>query len=462
MNHEVSFAEQTNQNLITAIDIGTTKIVAIVGRKEHSGKIRILGTGSVPTPEDSVKRGSVSNIEDVSKAIKQAVEKAEKKSGIKFTSAFVGIAGQHIKSQRNSHSKLITSKDHEIFASDIDSLIADMHRISLEPGQEIIHVIPQNYVVDNEIGVMKPVGMFGKKIVGNFHIVIGEVTSAKNIERCVNRADIQVSGLILEPLASSSAVLTKDEKEAGVALVDIGGGTTDIALYHEGILQHTAVLPFGGNVVTSDIKTGCSILQRHAEELKLKFGDSLAEFAPKNHLAVIPGISGREPKEIQVKTLAEIIQARMEEIIDQIMFELENSGYAQKLGAGIALTGGGSLLKNLPALMKFRTGLDVRTASPINYLAADTLEEVKSPKYSTAVGLLLEGSRMAEKNPTKIQPQINLEAAPNKSIPTVTEERAEENTVNKNEPKKSNSSSGKGKFGEFIETLFGDKDTELS
>jgi cell division protein FtsA len=457
MNHEEKFTEHTIQDLITAIDIGTTKIVAIVGRKEHGGKIRILGTGSVPTPEDSVKRGSVSNIEDVSRAIKESVEKAEKKSGIKFQSAYIGIAGQHISSLRNSHSKLITSKDSEIFASDIDSLIADMYRISLEPGQEIIHVVPQSYTVDNESGVSKPVGMFGKKLLGNFHIVIGETMSVKNIERCVNRADIQVSGLVLEPMASSAAVLTKDEKDAGVALVDIGGGTTDIAIYYEGILQHTAVLPFGGNVVTSDIKSGFTILQRHAEELKIKFGYSLAEFAPKNHLAVIPGISGREPKEIQVKFLAEIIQARMEEIIDQIIYEIDNSGFGHKLGAGIAITGGGSLLRNLPTLMKYKTGLDVRTASPINYLASDSLEEIKSPKYSTAVGLLLEGSRMNERNPLPIQNAVKPEAAPEKPA----ENEKTKDSDNSDNTKNTSSESGKGRIGDFFDTLFGSKDTDL-
>jgi cell division protein FtsA len=460
MNHEVSFAEKSNQNLITAIDIGTTKIVAIVGRKEQGGKIRILGTGSVATPEDSVKRGSVSNIEDVSKAIAQAVEKAEMKSGIKFKSAFVGIAGQHISSQRNSLSKLITSKDHEIFTNDIDNLIEDMYRISLEPGQEIIHVIPQNFSVDNEIGVLKPVGMFGKKLVGNFHIVIGEITSAKNIERCVNRAGIEVSGLILEPLASAAAVLTKDEKEAGVALVDIGGGTTDLALYHDGILRHTSVLPFGGNVVTSDIKTGFTILQRHAEELKLRFGYALSEFAPKNNLAVIPGISGREPKEIQVHVLAKVIQARMEEIIEQVIFQIDNSGFAGKLGAGIAVTGGGSMLRDLTALMKFQTGMDVRMAYPINYLAADAAEEIKSPKYSTAVGLLLEGCRIAEKNASSKE-ETSIPPVEEKKISKPAEDNSEESVENKKETKKTNQNSAKNKIGEFISTLFDNKDTQL-
>jgi cell division protein FtsA len=469
MNHEELIAEKTNNDLITAIDIGTTKIVAIVGRKEIGGKIRIIGMASVPTPENSVMRGCVMNIEDVAQAIRSAVDKVESKVGHKFVSAFVGIAGQHISSQRNSLSKLICSTDYEIFQSDVDSLIQDIYSISLEPGQEIIHVIPQNFAVDNEIGVIKPVGMFGRKLVGNFHIVIGETNSAKNVERCVNRAGIAVSGLILEPLASAAAVLTKDEKDAGVALVDIGGGTTDIAVYHEGILQATYVLPYGGNVVTSDIKSGCNILPRHAEELKTKFGSALSEFAPKNSSAVIPGISGREPKEIPLKVLSEIIQARMEEIIDQVMFRIENSGYHGKLSAGIALTGGGSMLKNLDTLMKFRTGMDVRNAYPINYLSAETSEDIKNAKYSTSVGLLLEGMKISEKPMTlkksNVQtvyraPQENKETPKEQLKEPVITEKQTLNPEN-NEDQSTKDSQKSSRLKDFLDSLFDKRDTDL-
>ncbi len=376
-----------NEEYVTAIDIGTTKIVALAGRKDENGKIRILGTGTVPTPLESVKRGVVINIEEASVAIKEAVRKDEEASGVQFKNAFVGIAGQHIKSQKNSHSTLITSEDNEIRREDVEGLKNDMYNISLEPGEEIIHVIPQSYIVDKDPGVKRPVGMFGKKLVGNYHIVIGEVTSVKNIERCINRINIEVNGLFLEPLASSEAVLTNDEKEAGVALVDIGGGTTDIAVYFDGILRHTAVIPYGGDVITSDIKIGCSILNKYAEEVKINFGKALSDFAPANEVAVVPGISGREEKEISLKELAKIIQARMEEICEIIDFELKNSGYRNDLAAGIALTGGGSLLQHLPQLMKYKTGLDVKLALPGADLSNDSIK-LNNPKFSTSVGLL--------------------------------------------------------------------------
>ncbi len=375
------------KNYVTAIDIGTTKIIAIAGVKEMNNKIRILGIGSATTPQESVKRGVVLNIEEASKAIKIAVRRAEENSGIKFKNAFIGIAGQHIKSQKSSHSIHITSPDKEIKEEDVESLKNDMYNMSLDPGEEIIHVIPQNYIVDRETGVRNPAGMFGRRLVGNFHIVKGQITSVKNIERCVSRINISINNLFLEPIASAKSVLTEDEREAGVALVDIGGGTTDVAVYHDGILRHTAVIPYGGNVITSDIKIGCSILEKYAEKLKVKYGKALSDFAPENEVAVVPGISGREEKEISLKELAKIIQARMEEICEIIDFELKNSGYRNKLGAGIALTGGGSLLQHLPQLMRYKTGLDVKLALPGQYLTSDSIK-LNNPKFSTAVGLI--------------------------------------------------------------------------
>jgi cell division protein FtsA len=238
--------------------------------------------------------------------------------------------------------------------------------------------------------------MSGQRLEANFHIVIGQTASAKNIERCVNRVGLKVSDLILEPLASAEAVLTDDEKEAGVVLVDIGGGTTDVAVYYDGIVRHTAVIPFGGNVITNDIKEGCQILQRQAESLKIQFGSALGDIAPEDKIVTIPGISGREPKEISFKNLAYIIQSRMEEIIDTVSFEIENSGYAEKLSAGIVLTGGGAMLKHLPQLVKFKTGFDVRIGYPNEHLAADTSEEINVPTFSTAIGLILKGFEQVE------------------------------------------------------------------
>lgn len=376
-------------HFLAAVDIGTTKIVAIVGKQTENKKLEIMGMSKAASK--GVKRGVVQNIEETVNAINSTVTDVKKQTGINFKDVFVGIAGQHIKSVRNRGYFNRDSYDDEITRKDIQRLIDDMYKIPIDAGEEIIHVLPQNFIVDNETGVKNPVGMSGKRLEGNFHIVIGEIASAKNISKCINRAGLNVEELILEPLASSEAVLTEDEKEAGVALVDIGGGTTDIAVYYDDIIRHTAVIPFGGNVVTKDIKEGCSILSRQAESLKISFGSALGDLAQEDKIVTIPGISGRDPKEISFKSLAYIIQSRMEEIIDAAMFEIENSGVLDKLSAGIVFTGGGALLRHLPQLVKFRTGLDVRIGYPVEQLATESIEEVNQPMYSTSIGLLLKG-----------------------------------------------------------------------
>ncbi len=390
---------------VTAIDIGTTKIVAIVGKKNKEGLIEVLGVGKADS--QGVKRGVVLNIEETAIAIKEAVEKAQEMSGIQFLDVFVGIAGQHIKSIRNRGYKHIETHEAEITQKDVDDLREDMYKIPIKAGEEIIHVIPQNYVVDNETGVKQPVGMSGRRLEGNFHIVIGQTTSAKNIKKCAKRAGLNVVSLILEPLASAEAVLTNDEKEAGVALVDIGGGTTDIAVFHDAIIRHTAVIPFGGNIVTNDIKEGCSILARHAEQLKTKFGLAMSELAPEDKFITIPGISGREPKEISIKTLANIIEARLEEIIDAIHYEIQNSEFSEKLGAGIVLTGGGAMLRSITQLMKLRTGLDVRIGVPKVSVAKDN-KELAQTMYATGVGLIMKGFEYFDSNPEppKEEPKV--------------------------------------------------------
>ncbi|HYX08768.1 MAG TPA: cell division protein FtsA [Bacteroidales bacterium] len=376
-------------NFVAAIDIGTTKIVAIIGRINEHKKLEILGLSKADSK--GVKRGVVLNIEETVNAIQETISEAEAKADVKVSEVYVGIAGQHIKSMRNRGYINRDSYDDEITREDIEALINDMYKLPIDMGEEIIHVLPQNFIVDNETGVKNPVGMFGKRLEANFHIVIGQVASARNIEKCVRRVGLNVQSLILEPLASSEAVLTEDEKEAGVALVDIGGGTTDVAVFYDGIIRHTAVIPFGGNVVTQDIKEGCSILQRQAELLKIQFGSALGDIAQDDKVVTIPGISGRDPKEISFKSLAYIIQSRMEEIIDAVTFEIENSDCMDKLGAGIVITGGGSLLRHLPQLIKFRTGLDVRLGLPNEHLSGEISEEVNQPMYATSVGLLLKG-----------------------------------------------------------------------
>ncbi|HEX2934631.1 MAG TPA: cell division protein FtsA [Bacteroidales bacterium] len=374
---------------VAAIDIGTTKIVAIVGKRNSNKKLDIVGMSK--TVSKGVKRGVVLNIEETVNAIQHVVAELQQKTGVKISEAFVGIAGQHIKSRKNRGYINRDSYDDEITKEDVQRLIDDAHKIPIEIGEEIIHVLPQNYIIDDETGVKNPVGILGKRLEANFHIVLGQMSSIKNIEKCINRAGLEVNDVILEPLASAAAVLTEDEMEAGVALVDIGGGTTDIAVYHDGIIRHTAVIPFGGNVVTHDIKEGCAILERHAEELKIKFGSALGDLAEDKKSVVIPGISGRDSKEISFKSLAYIIQSRMEEIIDAVMFEIENSEYADKLSAGIVVTGGGALLRHLQQLVRFRTGMDVRIGYPNAHLTGNVAEDINQPMFATSVGLILKG-----------------------------------------------------------------------
>ena len=380
---------EKQSNIVAAIDIGTTKIVCLVGKRNESGQIEILALSKAPST--GVKRGVVLNIEETVNALRATVEEVQKTTDLVFEDVYVGIAGQHIRSIQNRGYINRDDDENEIRKEDIINLIDDMKKIPVDVGEEIIHVLPQNFIVDNESGVKNPVGMSGRRLEANFHIVIGKVASAKNIEKCINRIGLRVKDLILEPLASSEAVLTDDEKEAGVALVDIGGGTTDVAVYYDNTIRHTAVIPFGGNVVTKDIKEGCSILNKYAEVLKTKYGSALGDFAPEDKVVTIPGISGREAKEISFKSLAYIIQSRMEEIIDIVKFEIDNSGVADKLAAGIVITGGGAKLKHLPQLFKFKTGLDVRVGYPQQHLGGELSDEINQPMFATGVGLIIKG-----------------------------------------------------------------------
>ena len=410
----------TKEKIVAAVDIGTTKIVSLVGRLNEQGKLEVLGISQ--TPSKGVKRGVVLNIEETVNAIQTTSADAVEQSGINFNEVFVGIAGQHIKSVRNRGYINRDSYDDEITREDVQHLIDDMHKIPVDVGEEIIHVLPQSYIVDNETGVKNPIGVFGKRLEGNFHIVIGQISSARNIEKCINRVGLDVKQLVLEPLASSAAVLTDDEKEAGVALVDIGGGTTDVAVYYDDVIRHTAVIPFGGNVITRDIKEGCAILQRQAESLKLQFGSALGDLAQEDKVVTIPGISGRDPKEISFRSLAYIIQSRMEEIIDAVCYEIENSGYMDKLSAGIVLTGGGSMLKHLNQLVKFKTGMDVRIGFPGDKMAANSSEEINQPIYATSVGLLLKGLEYYEEKREEMVIRDTVEAPEQVPEPEAVEE----------------------------------------
>ena len=390
--------------IIVGLDIGTTKICAIVGRKNEFGKIEILGMGK--SESVGVTRGVVSNIASTIESIKTAVAEAESKSGVEIRVVNVGIAGQHIKSLQHRGIRTRKSLEDEINQADIDALIDDMYKLAMLPGEEIIHVIPQEYIVDNEQGIKNPIGMSGIRLEANFHIITGLVTAANNIYKCVQKAGLEVAELILEPLASSESVLSEEEKEAGVVLVDIGGGTTDVAIFQDGIIRHTAVIPFGGNVITEDIKEGCTIIKYQAELLKTKFGSALASENQENEIVSIPGLRGREPKEISVRNLAHIIQARMEEIIEHVYYEIKNSGYEKKLIAGIVVTGGGAQLKHISQLIEYITGMDTRVGYPNEHLAKSIVDDVKSPMYATAVGLVIKGLQKYEKEKRKLDGPI--------------------------------------------------------
>ncbi|MCK5776081.1 MAG: cell division protein FtsA [Bacteroidales bacterium] len=380
---------ENNDIIIVGLDIGTTKIAAIVGRKNEHGKIDILGSGK--TESIGVKRGVVSNIENTVQSIRKAIAEAESKSNVQIDYVNVGIAGQHIKSLQHQGNIIRKNTDDEIDQKDVDTLLDDMRNLNMSPGEEIIDVIPQEYIIDGETGIRQPVGMLGNSLAANFHIIIGQTTAAKNIFKCVKKSNLEIVDLILEPIASAQAVLSAEETEAGVALVDIGGGTTDIAIFHDGIIRHTAVIPFGGDIITEDVKEGCSIIKKHAEELKVKFGSALSDENKENEIVAIPGLRGRTPKEITLKNLASIIEARVEEIIGNVFWEIKNSGYENKLIAGIVLTGGGSQLKHLVQLTEFITGMDTRIGYPNEHLADNSPEELTSPTYATGIGLVIEG-----------------------------------------------------------------------
>ena len=403
-------------NLIAAIDIGTTKIVALVGRKMFNGSLEIVGIESVPS--SGVKRGVVANVEETVECIVTAVQRLEDRLRIKISDVYVGIAGMHIKSIGNKCYKFIDAP-HEIRQADIDHLYNENFKLSMDPNVKILHVIPQDYVIDNEPGNTKPVGMYGNRIEGNFHIVLANKTSVRNIEKCIERAGLNLVEMILEPLASSRAVITEDEKEAGVVLVDIGGGSTDIAVFYDGILQHTAVIPFGGNVVTSDIREGCGIRPKQAETLKVQFGSAISDGEREDVVVTIPSSQGWESKEVAVKSLSYIIQSRMEEILLDVLQEIEKSGCYSKLGAGIVLTGGGGMLRNLVPLVKLSTGLDVRFGNPSIFVGSSMVEDVSSPMYSTGIGLLIlamekpvkrvvEQAKLFEDEPHIVPPTVDL------------------------------------------------------
>ncbi len=388
-------------SFMVGLDIGTTKISVMIGRKTQHGKLEVLGTGKAIS--SGVTRGIVSNIEKTIASIVSATNEAKQKSGLVINNVFVGIAGQHIKSLQHRGEIVRDNIETEITKSDIDKLKSNMFKLITIPGEEVIHVIPQEYTVDGEDGIEDPIGMAGVKLEANFHVITAQVGAVRNIIKCVERSGLNPKDLVLEPFASALATLDKDELQEGVALVDIGGGTTDVAIFLGNIIRHTAVIPFGGNIITKDIKSGLEILENQAELLKVKFGSAMYTEDQENVMVSIPGLRGRPSKEIAVRNLSEIIGARYKEIIDLVYHEIKSSGYENKLMTGIVLTGGGSLIKNLKQLVAYITGKETRIGYPNEHLGPESKDIVVSPIYSTGVGLALKGYEYLDQYPEQFE-----------------------------------------------------------
>ncbi len=381
----------SEQPIIVGLDIGTTKIAAIAGRKNEFGKLEILGFGRANS--NGVQHGMVLNIDQTIKAIQTALENCYASNPtLPISEVYVGIAGHHIKSLQTRGDIVRQNTDEEIKQAEIDQLISDQYKTYIPAGDQIIDVIPQEFTVDNFQNIPDPIGYSGVKVGANFHIITGDKNAIRNINRSVDKAGLKTKDLVLQPLASAAAVMCDHDLEAGVAIVDIGGGTTDLAVFYEGILKHTAVIPFGGENITNDIKTGLGVLRTQAEQMKVQFGSALAEEAKSNAFITIPGLRGMAPKEISVKNLAGIIQARMSEIMDFVSYHLKQVGLDNRmLNGGVILTGGGSQLKHLIQLTEYITGINARIGYPNEHLAAGHIEELAKPMYSTCLGLILKG-----------------------------------------------------------------------
>lgn len=391
------------QPIIVGLDIGTTKIAAIAGRKNEFGKLEILGFGRANS--NGVQHGMVLNIDQTIKAIQTALENCYASNpNLEINEVYVGIAGHHIKSLQTRGDIVRKTTDDEIKQSEIDQLLSDQYKTYIPAGDQIIDVIPQEFTVDNFQNIPNPIGYSGVKVGANFHIITGDKNAIRNINRSVEKAGLKVRDLVLQPLASAAAVMSEQDLEAGVAIVDIGGGTTDLAVFYEGILKHTAVIPFGGENITNDIKTGLGVLKTQAEQMKLQFGSALSDEAKNNAYITIPGLRGMPPKEISVKNLANIIQARMSEILDFVSYHLKQVGLeGRMLNGGIVLTGGGSQLKHLIQLTEYVTGLNARIGYPNEHLSAGHIEELAKPMYSTCIGLILKGYNTYENNQNRLK-----------------------------------------------------------
>ncbi len=381
-------------NIIVGLDIGTTKVCAVVAGMDEHGRINILGVGRAQS--DGIVRGVVTHIDKTIRSVSTAVDEARSQSGVDIKSVIVGIAGDHIQSFQSRGVIGISGPEHEVTQSDIDRLIEDTKRVALPSDRKIIHVIPQEFIIDGQDGVYDPLGMSGVRMEANVHIITGLVSAAQNIFKCVERAGLKVEDMVLEPLASSYAVLDDEEKEVGIALLDVGGGTTDLAVFEERTIRHTAVIGIAGRKVTDDIRKGLGILGDQAEKLKKDHGFAYVPAVLDNDPIILPGVGGRQPIEIDKRLLATIIQPRMEEIFEIAALEIKRSGYSKHLSAGVVLTGGGALIKGTAELAREVLGMPVKIGIPTGF-AGGLVREIENPVYATAVGLVYHGLKCQER-----------------------------------------------------------------
>jgi len=390
---------------VASIDIGTCKITGLAGFKDEYGRIKILAESSVKS--NGVLRGIISNTDKVSRSIKEVVKNLENRIGQSIDSVYVGISNKYISNITKRGILTRDDLDIEVSVEDIDKLIIDMHKVVLKPGLKILDIVPQEFMVDSELGIADPIGMAGRRIEANFDIITTKVTAMHSIERSIEKSGLKMRNMRLNSLASADAVLSEDEKEAGVALIDMGGATTDIAIFKDGILRYSAVVAFGGNAITDDIKSGCCVMPDSAEKLKIKHGTSMPSLLEHNTEIAIAGIKGRDAKRISQSTLAMIIQARVEEIFDFIMLKIQESGYDRQLIAGIVLTGGSSMLNDIKKTVELCTGMSTRIGFPIDKLASGYKEDLYHPAYATAIGLLINGIEMEAEGEAQAARQAN-------------------------------------------------------
>ncbi len=422
-NNKTNF--RPNDRVVVGIDIGTTKIAVFIAKKNENGKIEIIGRGK--TPSVGVERGDVKNITATAESVQEAVKQAEAQSGFRVEEVFVGIAGYNIATQHHRTTKIIHEDNHIITDEDVQSMLNELYNINMPHGEQIVDIVPQSYIVDGETDIADPVGRIGKTIECNFSLISANVDNIRNIHRSVELAGYKVKNLILQPVASAEAVVNDTEKTAGVCLVDIGGGTTDIAIYHEGILRHTSVLQLAGNVITNDIKEGCSIIKNQAEALKQKFGNCIPDTEEENSIISIPGIKGKESREIKVSTLSEIIKARVNMILQLVMCDIKTSGYENKLIAGIVLTGGGAKIKNIATLTEYVTGISTRIGESDSNIAklSSENEDIRHPMYATGIGLVIKGFEYYKEYETPEVKEISSEEQPKEKEDTEKQQKKE-------------------------------------